>query len=728
VDQGTNTPTRTEQTPATTAGNSSEQDTTPSEVTPVDTAPSETETTDNEATPAGGASEQSAEAIPVANGLGYAELPDGRGGINVEAVVYPEAMGFDKSRSLEAFTDTVYAITLTRCSGCHSTANTGGQGAQAPLHADVDVQLAHEYALTRVNFREPEKSKLVERLRIDRHNCFGDSCQAAAQTMLDAVIAWRDAIADMIPEVPRGVEAGTQVTDEEVLAWIAEDKATVAAEDSEFIQYTSLHQLHNAGVSAQELNQARVAVSKALNSTARWAPEIKNPVDINGKGMVYRFDIRDYWGHTLIDTAGANFALYSGSSDDDLAFGSRVDVEGRAVSYNDLANMKTPLKPEVTPDEKFARLAWARVLRGNVEGAGDGQTHQPYIDGFIGTKSQGGNREQMVRPEDLQYVEASQLAFTLTRPDVYNVIMAIPGYSHYLEDELGVDKSNGMDSYDYMLTYEAITIDSRFGWRAETPTGYYWKTFDIFTQSKGDVDESYQNGDVYYPMWGHPVPKFVKNQGGTTAEDLSFVATLPLGSPSSGSGRVYTGAEGEQATAEEALWTLPNGLQGAALFGAFNQRRVDAFTLIVRDPRFFQDVDDRDLDNLTGYGREAGIDDLRLNTGSSCIGCHTDGMNRFNNNLRDWLDENPERLPQGQAGANLWLDDTATVERVRELYPPSSEMRGKIEDDRRHFLGAMAKIKEGMALGVDKNVYVEPTIWMVEWAREFYAYPQTRAN
>ena len=43
-----------------------------------------------------------------------------------------------------------------------------------------------------------------------------------------------------------------------------------------------------------------------------------------------------------------------------------------------------------------------------------------------------------------------------------------------------------MDSYDYMLTYEAITVDSRMTWRAETPHGYYWKTFDIFTQGESD--------------------------------------------------------------------------------------------------------------------------------------------------------------------------------------------------------------------------------------------------
>jgi hypothetical protein len=50
------------------------------------------------------------------------------------------------------------------------------------------------------------------------------------------------------------------------------------------------------------------------------------------------------------------------------------------------------------------------------------------------------------------------------------------------------------------------------------------------------------------------------------------------------------------------------------------------------------------LDNLQGFGRTARVDDRRLNTGSSCIGCHIDGMNRANNNLRDCLDEGGARL------------------------------------------------------------------------------------
>ena len=314
----------------------------------------------------------------------FAVLPDGRGGTNVESVVYTEAMGFDKQRSLEAFKTTVYPLLRANCSGCHSTQNTSGSGAQALLHSDVDVNLAHEYALTRVNFREPANSRLVYRLSIERHNCFGGSCAAASESMLKAVTAWRDAVATMIPEVPRGVQASTKITEQQVLDWIEADRAKTPAAAREFIKYVSFHTLHNAGVSALNLNHARVGLSKALNTAARWAPRIANPVDVNGKGIVYRVDIRDYWGYTLIDTSAPDFELWYGGSDDDLAFAqNKLDLNGRKIAYASLAQMVHTLKPEVTRDDKFARLVWARILKGNAEGADEGETLPPNIDGFI---------------------------------------------------------------------------------------------------------------------------------------------------------------------------------------------------------------------------------------------------------------------------------------------------------------------------------------------------------
>ena len=66
--------------------------------------------------------------------------------------------------------------------------------------------------------------------------------------------------------------------------------------------------------------------------------------------------------------------------------------------------------------------------------------------------------------------------------------------------------------------------------------------------------------------------------------------SLPLGSYADGK---YTGAAGGQASAEEVIWSLPNGLQAYAIFGAWAQRRVDAFTQIVRDPRIQRYVADK---------------------------------------------------------------------------------------------------------------------------------------
>jgi len=659
--------------------------------------------------------------------LGYSEIPNGRGGTNVEAVTYTEDMGFDKARSLKAFQETLYPVLRANCSGCHSTENTTGSGAQAPLHADVDVNLAHEYALTRVNFRDPKNSAFVTRMAIDRHNCFAENCGVAAEKMLAAVTAWRDKVADMIPAVPTGVDPSVKITEAQVTDWIAADQAKTPAADREFIKYTSFHALHNAGVSPQNMNTARTGLSKALNTDARWAPKIVNPVDVNGKGIVYRFDIRDYWGYTLIDTSDKDFELFNSLSDDDLGR-PKVDRNGKKPLpvFENFLVQQNRLKPEITRDDKFARLAWERVLRGNVEAAGPDETYPtPNIDGFVGPRKIAGDKHEYVDPADLKYVEAAQLTYTLTRPDVVNAIMAIPGYFWMFEQELGVDKSKGMESYDYMVTDRAITIDSRFMYRAQTPTGYYWKTFDIFTEGNYDRQKEQRAGRVTYPFWNHPIPKFIKEQGGTTPEDLSYVASLPLGSYADAK---YTGAAGGQASAEEVIYSLPNGLQAYAIFGAWAQRRVDAFTQIVRDPRLQKYVDDRTNANLTGPGAPGGVMDKRLNSSSSCISCHVDGMKRANNDIRDWLDEGGARLPKGPNGADVWKNDPEIVKRVRELYKPSSVMREKMEGDRRQYLTAMAKVKDGMVLGVDKNVYVEPTIWTVEWAQKHYNYAYARSN
>jgi hypothetical protein len=636
----------------------------------------------------------------------------------VEQVCYAASMGFDRARSRAAFERTVYPLLRANCARCHSTETA----AQAPLHSDRDAALAHEYALTRVDLRNPENSKLVARMTIERHQCFGDDCRAAGARLLAAVSEWAKAVADTLPATPRPVPAGETIPEADVRAWIAADRAALPSADVEFTRYASLHALHNAGVSAEDLNLARVALSKALNSTARWAPEIVNPADIDGKGIVYRFDTRDYWGYNK-----GIARLRFGGSDDDLFFGAgdKTDAEGNPVTSIAIVEAHA-FAPSVSEDENFARLVWQRVRRGSVEGGVESGSLPPNVDGFAD-----------------DYVEASQLVYTLTRPDVYNAIMVIPWRATDLEDELGVVRDRGVDSYQYLVTADAITVDSRLYYRARTQAGgFYWKTFDVFS---GQHDEAHPDR-LRFPFWAHPIPKFIGAAGGyVTEESLSFIATLaqPLRgeidgnqtlaeqcNPQTNYGfaadyyncRYYTGQHGLQQSAEEVIWDLPNGLQGYALYGGFNQRRVDAFTNIVRDPRLQRTLSDEALNKGQGFADV----DWRLIQGASCLGCHTDGLNRGNNDLRDWLEAG--KLPMGETGADGWIHDEATKARVRELYPTSSEIRPQMEADRRIYLAAMAKIREAMVLGVDKNVHVEPIAWTFEWAQRRYRYPITRSN
>ncbi|HVZ85886.1 MAG TPA: hypothetical protein VHG72_02900 [Polyangia bacterium] len=658
---------------------------------------------------------------------GYAEIDNGRGDVNVERVVYVPPMNFDMNASLAAFQTTLYPLLQANCTACHTTANTLGSGAQAPVHSDQAVELAHQYALTRVDFRSPADSKFVTRMGTDRHHCFGSSCKDAASKMLTAVTAWANAVQANLTITPYLTAKGTQVQESQVLAWIAADQANVASADQPYIKYVSLHELQNAGITADQMNLARAAVSKALNSVARWATQIYNPTPLAASnGIVYKFDTRWYWAPNKGVTK-----LMFGGSDDDLNFGTnKTDYLGNPVTAS-VMNQKYNFAKTVTNDPSHATLVWNRVLAGNVEGAQQSGDLPPNTIGFHSN-----------------YVEASQLVYTLTRPDVYNAIMMMPFYEPELMQELGVDISQGMNSYQYVVSHEAVTIDSRMAVRANGTNGFYWKTFDVFTGQlpQSTIETAEAAGNYRFPFWANPIPKFISGvgAGGVTPQAYSFIATLAQANNDSAHGPGttcdgqddygsstflnclwYTGESGLQQNAIEVIFEMPNGLQAYWLGGAEDQRRVDAFTNIVRDYRILTGGTDAQINDDLGFFAGA---DQRLDVGSSCMTCHFDGMNRINNNLRDWIDEGGASLPTGAHGVDGWINNSSTVSQVKTLYPPSSTMRPQIENDRRPFLKAQAQITSSMVAGSDPNVYVEPIYWTYTWAQSHYKYAVTTAN
>src|SRR5690606_12187935 len=178
---------------------------------------------------------------------------------------------------------------------------------------------------------------------------------------------------------------------------------------------------------------------------------------------------------------------------------------------------------------------WERVLHGNVEGAVTQGTIPPYIDGFKGTRKTNAAGEY-VDINGLEWVETAQWIYTHTRPDVYNAIMMNPWFADEMERSLEVDISKGMDSYDYLITSDAITVDSRLTWRAKRPDGHwYYKSWDVFSgdlasgrdKSIFDVYRDETGRDIRFPWWANPIPKFVKwREVANDNTSFSFIASL----------------------------------------------------------------------------------------------------------------------------------------------------------------------------------------------------------
>ena len=98
--------------------------------------------------------------------------------------------------SLTFATSQLYALVrntgTANCVRCHSSA---AATQQQPFFADSDPEIAFAAIRSKVNLDNPDQSRLVVRLRDEFHNCWGSAgCAANAQTMLDAINQFADAI------------------------------------------------------------------------------------------------------------------------------------------------------------------------------------------------------------------------------------------------------------------------------------------------------------------------------------------------------------------------------------------------------------------------------------------------------------------------------------------------------------------------------------------------------
>lgn len=90
------------------------------------------------------------------------------------------------ANSAKAFRGTVHPILVQHCSSCH------GNGGTEIKHSVTDYEEAHDVVVDggKVNFDSPSKSRLVDKLISQNHNCWGGDCTTASNEMLAAIEKW----------------------------------------------------------------------------------------------------------------------------------------------------------------------------------------------------------------------------------------------------------------------------------------------------------------------------------------------------------------------------------------------------------------------------------------------------------------------------------------------------------------------------------------------------------
>jgi len=196
----------------------------------------------------------------------------------VWTVVSTSASAQDKGSSKPA---RIKQLLTEHCHRCHGAdgANEGG------LNFLLDRRRLVASGL--VVPGEPKKSKLYQRIEAGEMPADGESLPAKEQ---DLVRTW---IAEGAAELNPTRSRPTFISTDEVIATMRVDLDKITPRHRRFYRYFTLTHLHNAGLSSDELQSYRHAISKLVNSLS-WGREIVVPEPIDPDRTVLRIDLRSY--------------------------------------------------------------------------------------------------------------------------------------------------------------------------------------------------------------------------------------------------------------------------------------------------------------------------------------------------------------------------------------------------------------------------------------------------
>ncbi|MEZ6140173.1 MAG: WD40 repeat domain-containing protein [Zavarzinella sp.] len=224
-------------------------------------------------------------------------------------------------------------------------------------------------------------------------------------------------------------------------------------------------------------------------------------------------------------------------------------------------------------------------------------------------------------------IRADWFIATATRPPLYQEILQLPGNLAELERQLRVDPNINITQERVMrvaFNGSGIAKNNRVLERHDAAHGYYWRTYDFEDIPQNLIDR------------------------GLLAPDRRNVFAYPLGPGSVENTFLHAGGE--------AIFSLPNGLQGYYIMNDANNRLDKAPVAIVSDPK---------------------RPDRAVELGISCMGCHSTGILPKADQMHNHLLKNSKGVPKQDR------------EIAMALYPSAKVSTAQMEEDSKQFLTAL---------------------------------------
>ncbi len=269
----------------------------------------------------------------------------------------------------------------------------------------------------------------------------------------------------------------------------------------------------------------------------------------------------------------------------------------------------------------------------------------------LGLRNQLGRLQTQMKT-DVPSVHIDWFLATASTPPLYHDLLSLPLTDRELETRLEVDVARNLINAPGVRVWRAgfnnsgVSNNNRVVERHTSPYGAYWKSYD-FAGSVGT-----QN------IFTHPLA--FNHDGG------------------------------------EAIFNLPNGLQGYYLVNASSFRLDEAPINIVSNPA---------------------ASDPTVRNGLSCIGCHTEGMKTFEDQVRSVIESNTNPPYNKAQALRLYVEKSdmdarvgGDMERYREALEATGGVVGGVEPISRFheaFQGPVDAAYAAAVVGLETEVFLE---------------------